>query len=87
LWLVGGGSGHGFKHGPAVGELVAETVLERRKPEPQFLLARFGAPTTQTSDAKRFAGAPRRFRTTAGAAKILARGTNPAVRDLKGPIP
>jgi glycine/D-amino acid oxidase-like deaminating enzyme len=23
VWLLGGGSGHGFKHGPAVGELVA----------------------------------------------------------------
>lgn len=22
IWLVGGGSGHGFKHGPAVGEHV-----------------------------------------------------------------
>lgn len=27
LWLVGGGSGHGFKHGPTVGELVARSVL------------------------------------------------------------
>lgn len=25
LWLLGGGSGHGFKHGPALGELVART--------------------------------------------------------------
>ncbi len=24
LWFLGGGSGHGFKHGPALGELVAE---------------------------------------------------------------
>jgi sarcosine oxidase len=21
VWLVGGGSGHGFKHGPAVGDI------------------------------------------------------------------
>src|ERR1022692_1555536 len=27
VWLVGGGSGHGFKHGPAVGEHVAERIL------------------------------------------------------------
>ena len=40
VWLVGGGSGHGFKHGPAVGELVAECALGRRKPEPKFLLGR-----------------------------------------------
>ena len=25
-WLVGGGSGHGFKHGPAVAELIAATL-------------------------------------------------------------
>ncbi len=27
VWLVGGGSGHGFKHGPALGEYVAARVL------------------------------------------------------------
>ena len=26
-WIVGGGSGHGFKHGPAVGEYVAKRIL------------------------------------------------------------
>jgi glycine/D-amino acid oxidase-like deaminating enzyme len=26
IWLVGGGSGHGFKHGPAVGEYVASQI-------------------------------------------------------------
>ena len=25
-WIVGGGSGHGFKHGPAFGEYVADAV-------------------------------------------------------------
>jgi len=29
VWIVGGGSGHGFKHGPAVGELAAERILGR----------------------------------------------------------
>jgi sarcosine oxidase len=33
-WLVGGGSGHGFKHGPALAEYVAECVEGRREPEP-----------------------------------------------------
>jgi glycine/D-amino acid oxidase-like deaminating enzyme len=33
-WLVGGGSGHGFKHGPAIGEYVADCVEGKRKPEP-----------------------------------------------------
>jgi len=42
-WLVGGGSGHGFKHGPAVGELVADAVLGRREPDAEFRLARFSA--------------------------------------------
>jgi monomeric sarcosine oxidase len=41
VWLVGGGSGHGFKHGPALGEMVAEWVMERKDPEPIFRLARF----------------------------------------------
>lgn len=33
-WLVGGGSGHGFKHGPALGEYVADCVEGSRVPEP-----------------------------------------------------
>jgi len=40
-WLVGGGSGHGFKHGPAVGELVARLVLSGQAADEQFRLARF----------------------------------------------
>lgn len=40
-WLVGGGSGHGFKHGPAVGELVARLVLSGGAADPQFQLSRF----------------------------------------------
>jgi len=43
VWLVGGGSGHGFKHGPALGEHVAEMVLKDREPEPYWRLARFRA--------------------------------------------
>jgi glycine/D-amino acid oxidase-like deaminating enzyme len=38
--LVGGGSGHGFKHGPAVGRYVAGLLAgELREPEPRFSLA------------------------------------------------
>jgi glycine/D-amino acid oxidase-like deaminating enzyme len=33
-WLVGGGSGHGFKHGPALAEYVADCVEGKREPEP-----------------------------------------------------
>ena len=28
VWLVGGGSGHGFKHGPSVGEYVTTRILQ-----------------------------------------------------------
>jgi glycine/D-amino acid oxidase-like deaminating enzyme len=45
LWLVGGGSGHGFKHGPALGERVASIVLEEREPEPCWRLDRFSGTT------------------------------------------
>lgn len=41
VWLVGGGSGHGFKHGPALGEMVAGRVLGHLPPEPAFALTRF----------------------------------------------
>lgn len=38
--LVGGGSGHGFKHGPAVGRYAADLALGRlATPEPRFSLA------------------------------------------------
>jgi len=42
LWLVGGGSGHGYKHGPAVGEMVADLVITEKAPVPVFGLARLG---------------------------------------------
>jgi monomeric sarcosine oxidase len=39
-WLVGAGSGHAFKHGPAVGRLVANLVTgEASAAEPRFSLA------------------------------------------------
>jgi monomeric sarcosine oxidase len=41
VWIVGGGSGHGFKMGPAIGEIVASLVLGTSKPDPQFSLSRF----------------------------------------------
>jgi|ERR1051326_720456 monomeric sarcosine oxidase len=39
--LAGGGSGHGYKHGPAFGERVAGVVLGKRSPDVMFQLARF----------------------------------------------
>ncbi|HXB56025.1 MAG TPA: N-methyl-L-tryptophan oxidase [Vicinamibacteria bacterium] len=38
-WLVGGGSGHGFKHGPAVGEYVAARIADGKPVEAKFSLA------------------------------------------------
>jgi glycine/D-amino acid oxidase-like deaminating enzyme len=41
--LVGGGSGHGFKHGPAVGNYAAQLLTGRlATPEPRFSLATKG---------------------------------------------
>ena len=37
--LVGGGSGHGFKHGPEVGRYAAARLLGSGSPEPRFSLA------------------------------------------------
>lgn len=36
VWLAGGGSGHGFKHGPAVGEYLAGRILDATPGEPRF---------------------------------------------------
>lgn len=43
VWFAGGGSGHGYKMGPAVGELMAHLVLGHTEPEAQFKLTRFTA--------------------------------------------
>jgi len=43
VWIAGGGSGHGYKMGPAVGEILTELVLGQSEPDPQFGLARFTA--------------------------------------------
>ena len=47
VWLVGGGSGHGFKHGPALGEYVTEKINQGGDVEPRFSL-----PTKQTVKAR-----------------------------------
>ncbi len=39
VWLVGGGSGHGFKHGPAVGEDLTSLISGSAKVELRFALA------------------------------------------------
>ena len=42
VWLVGGGSGHGFKHGPAIGEYVTKLLTAGAAIEPRFSLATKG---------------------------------------------
>lgn len=44
-WVAGGGSGHGFKHGPSVGRYLADLIEERRAPDAMFSLA--GRPPRQ----------------------------------------
>jgi len=39
VWLAGGGSGHGFKHGPAFGEYLAGQLAGEGAAEPRFSLA------------------------------------------------
>jgi glycine/D-amino acid oxidase-like deaminating enzyme len=38
-YLLGGGSGHGFKHGPEVGRAMAELVANGVPADPRFSLA------------------------------------------------
>jgi glycine/D-amino acid oxidase-like deaminating enzyme len=48
VWIAGGGSGHGFKHGPAVGEEAARLVLtDAAAAHPRFSLA------AKSTDARR----------------------------------
>ena len=37
VWIVGGGSGHGFKHGPVVGAYVSQTDYRQGFEEPRFM--------------------------------------------------
>jgi glycine/D-amino acid oxidase-like deaminating enzyme len=38
VWLMGGGSGHGFKHGPALAEAVEPWLTGAEPPDPRFAL-------------------------------------------------
>ena len=50
VWIVGGGSGHGFKMGPALGEMVASLVTSDGTPDPQFRLSRLSAVRPRDAD-------------------------------------
>ena len=47
VWLLGGGSGHGFKHGPALGEMMADLILKDGEPNAVWRLSRFQKRRTQ----------------------------------------
>ena len=47
-YLLGGGSGHGFKHGPEVGRAMAELVVNGTAPDARFSLATKGAIHSRT---------------------------------------
>jgi len=49
MWLLGGGSGHGFKHGPAVGEMMADLILKEGEPRAIWRLGRFQKREPQTT--------------------------------------
>ena len=42
VWLLGGGSGHGFKHGPALGEYMADLLEGGGEPDERFGLGERG---------------------------------------------
>jgi sarcosine oxidase len=48
VWMAGGGSGHGFKHGPAVGTHLADLLSGRSAVEPRFALASKAAVAART---------------------------------------
>jgi sarcosine oxidase len=51
-WLLGGGSGHGFKHGPALAEYVERLLNGDEAPDPRFGLgARQAGGSFRTADA------------------------------------
>ena len=52
VWIAGGGSGHGFKMGPAIGEVIASAVLGTAQPDRQFSLSRFTTPPAGGWEAK-----------------------------------
>jgi sarcosine oxidase len=49
VWLVGGGSGHGFKHGPSLGEYVAALVLQGGASGPLKIEPRVSLATKQST--------------------------------------
>jgi sarcosine oxidase len=49
VWLLGGGSGHGFKLSPAVGEMTANAIVSGKEVPKMFRLARLAAMTKRST--------------------------------------
>jgi glycine/D-amino acid oxidase-like deaminating enzyme len=59
VWIVGGGSGHGFKHGPALGERIAAAWDGAEALPPRFALGeRAPGSSFRTAGSNRAAGGP-----------------------------
>ena len=54
VWIAGGGSGHGFKMGPALGELLAASVLDGAALPADWALARFDAAPMHRRDEEKW---------------------------------
>ena len=52
VWIAGGGSGHGFKMGPVIGEMIASLVAGEAEPDPAFSFARFARGRAKASPEK-----------------------------------
>ncbi len=50
VWLLGGGSGHGFKHGPALGEMMADLILKDGEPRRRLAAVAILEATEQAKD-------------------------------------
>jgi len=48
VWIAGGGSGHGFKLGPAVGEMMANAIVNGKALPEEFAIARLSGAKPRT---------------------------------------
>lgn len=53
VWIAAGGSGHGFKHGPVVGETMAGMILNAADPDPHLSFSRFDSPVPKATTRRR----------------------------------
>jgi glycine/D-amino acid oxidase-like deaminating enzyme len=59
VWLMGGGSGHGFKHGPALAERMSAWLTGSDAPEPRFALGERASDTALRTAGEASTATPR----------------------------